>query len=515
MTEKPRDNASGDDLSAGRDMAPGLFNKVVKGGMWISATRVAVEGLSFGRWIVLTHLLLPADFGMLGIAMLSISILNTFSSTGFQDALIRKKGDITTYLDSAWTAGIIRTALLAAILYFSAPYVAVFFNQPDKPLNLSLVTLVIRVMAVSLIIDGLANIGTIYFAKELAFHKRFINNIGGTIADIIVTLSLALVYRNVLALVAGKLAGSIIRVVISYVIHPYRPGLGLNREKIKELWHFGRWVTGSGILGFLNTQGDDIFLGKMFGLHALGLYQMSYKLSMLSVTEITNVIGGVTFSAYSKIQTDIPRLRDAYLKVLQFTTFLTIPVAGLTIVFMPDFARLFMSEKWLYVIPLVQILTLAGLCSSIGSTTAPLFLATGKPYIVTAIAVVKLIILAGLIYPLSASFGTAGVAWAVAINTVVVQMPVQYVVGKVICCRLRVLIRLIALPILATMIVSGIILALKYLLFNACIGIGDFVILVITAVLSYCGIAYLLDRWFHYGIKKILMEQVVTLLRKS
>jgi len=513
MTEEPRDSVSEDDSPKGRDLAPGLFGKVVKGGMWLSATRIAVEGLSFVRWIILAHLLLPSDFGVLGIAMLSISILNTFSTTGLQDALIQKKDDITTYLDSAWTLDVIRTIVLAAILYFSAPYIAVFFDKPDKPLNLPQVILVMRVMAVSLAIGGLTNIGTVYFAKELAFHKRFINDIGGTIADIFITISLALVYRNVWALVAGKLAGNITRVVISYVIHPYRPGFSFNRKKTKELWCFGRWVTGSRILAFLNTHGDDIFLGKMFGLNALGLYQMSYRLSMLSVTEITNIISGVTFSAYSKIQTDIPRLRDAYLKVLQFTTFLTIPVAGLTIVFVPDFVRLFMSEKWLPVIPLVQVLTLAGLCSSVGSTTAPLFLATGKAYITTAVAVAKLIILAALIYPLSARFGIVGVAWAVTINTVVVQIPAQYLVGKVICCRMGVLARLIALPILATMIVSGIILALRYWS-DTCIGIGEFVILAIAAVLSYCGIAYLFDRWFHYGIKKILIEQAVTLLGK-
>ena len=498
MTEEPKDNVSANGLPTGRDVAPGLFGKVIKGGMWVSATRIAVEAISFGRWILLTHLLSLEDFGVLGIAMLSISILNTFSSTGFQDALIQKKGDITTYLDSAWTLGLIRTALLAAILYFCAPYVAMFFNQADKPFDLSKVTLVIRVMAISFVIGGLANIGTIYFAKELDFYKRFINQIAGTIVDIVITISLAFIYRSVWALVAGKLAGSITRLVISYIIHPYRPSLSWNKEKIRELWNFGKWITGLRVLGFLNGQGDDLFLGKMFGADALGLYQMSYKLSRLSVTEITNIVSGVTFPAYSKIQTDITRLRDAYLKVLQFTAFLTIPLAGLTIVFIPDFVRLFMTQQWLLVIPLVQILTFAGLCSSIGYTIAPLFLATGKSYIITAVLFVKLIILASLIYPLSVRFGTAGVAWAVTINTMIVQIPSLYLLAKTISCRLSAILRLIALPTLATGITSGIIFALKYIVFNACIDIGVFIILVITAVLSYCAMAYLFDRWFNY-----------------
>jgi len=515
MTEEPRGSVSGDNLPKGRDLAPKLFDKVVKGGMWLSITRMAVEGLSFGRWIVLTHLLLPSDFGALGIAMLAISILNTFSTTGLQDALIQKKGDIATYLDSAWTLSIIRAVLLAGILYFGAPHIATFFDRPDKPVDLRQVVLVIRIMAGSVAIGGLTNIGTVYFAKEMAFHKRFINNIGGTIIDIIITIGLALVYRSVWALAAGKLAGNITRVVISYMIHPYRPCFNWDMGKIKELRHFGRWVTGSRILAFLNTHGDDIFLGKMFGLNALGLYQISYRISLLAVTEVTSIMSGVTFSAYSKIQTDTSRLRDAYLKVLQFTAFLTIPIAGLTIIFIPDFVRLFMSEKWLNTIPLVRILTFAGLCSSIGSTIAPLFLATGKAYIITAVMVAKLIILAALIYPLSVHFGVAGVAWAVTINTAVVQIPTQYLLSKIICCPLAAPIRLIALPILATLIVSGIILALKYMLFDACIGINDFVILVIAAVLSYSAIAYLFDRWFHYGIKKILVEQAVVLLRKN
>ncbi len=81
-----------------------LSKKVVRGGIWLFALRITNRGLGFIRTIILARLLLPADFGLLGIAMLAASTLDAFSQTGFQSALIQKKGDVKAYLDVARTA---------------------------------------------------------------------------------------------------------------------------------------------------------------------------------------------------------------------------------------------------------------------------------------------------------------------------------------------------------------------------------------------------------------------------
>ena len=108
------------------------------------------------RLVVLARILNPDDFGLLGLALLSISVLNQFSATGFNVALVQKKGDINDYLSSAWTFGLIRGVVLYCILFAAAPYVAFFFESPD-------VSLIIRVIGLSAILNSVNNIGTIFF----------------------------------------------------------------------------------------------------------------------------------------------------------------------------------------------------------------------------------------------------------------------------------------------------------------------------------------------------------------
>ncbi len=105
------------------------------------------------------------------------------------------------------------------------------------------------------------------------------------------------------------------------------------------------------------------------------------------------------FPAFSKIQDDIPRLRNAYLKVFRLTSFLACPCAGLIFIFSHDFVLLVLGSKWAPIIPVMQILAIKGLERSLGATGGPLFEAVGKPGISTKLQFAKLIMLIILIYP--------------------------------------------------------------------------------------------------------------------
>ena len=240
-----------------------LSRRVVKSGFWVFALRITDRVFYLTRLIILARILSPNDFGLLGIAMLAMLTLENFSQTGFQVALIQKKENIEDYLNSAWTIGILRGVVLFSILYFIAPYVAVFFNVPPaKP--------VIQVIGLSILLQAFTNIGIVYFQKELQFNKQFVYQLSGSLADFIVAVSTALILRSVWALVFGLLAGNFVRLIMSYFIHPYRPRIRLDFVKAKELFGFGKWILGSSILMFLITQGDDAFVGKFLGATMLG-----------------------------------------------------------------------------------------------------------------------------------------------------------------------------------------------------------------------------------------------------
>src|SRR3990172_10700322 len=265
-----------------------LTHRVVVSGFWMFTLRMLQNAFGFIRLIVLARVLLPNDFGLMGIALLTISTLETFSQTGFQHALIQKKGNIESYLNSAWTVSILRGFIIFGVLYLIAPYAATFFNASEAKS-------VIQVIGISVLIKAFNNLGVIYFKKDLEFNKQFIYEMGGTLADFIVSVSTALILMNAWALVFGLLAGEFSRCCLSYLLHPRRPRLNFDLGKLKELWGFGKWISGSNIFTFLVTQGDDIFVGKVLGATALGFYQMAYRISNLPATDVTHVISQITF----------------------------------------------------------------------------------------------------------------------------------------------------------------------------------------------------------------------------
>lgn len=482
-------------------IAESLSHRVVKGGFWVFALRIIDRVFYLIRLIILARILAPHDFGLLGIAMLTMLTLENFSQTGFQAALIQKKEKTEEYLNSAWTVGIIRGFILFIILYFIAPYAAIFFKTPQaEP--------IIQVIGFSFLFHAFTNIGVIYFQKELEFNKQFIYQFTGTLADFVVAVSAAFLLRSVWALVFGLLAGNAVRFVVSFLIHPYRPHLSSDLKKVKELFGFGKWVLGSSILMFLIIQGDDIFVGKLLGATMLGFYQMAYRISNTPATEITHVISQVTFPAYSKLQDNIPKLREAYLKVLQLTAFLSFLLAGLIFVLAPDFTKIFLGEKWMPMVSAMQVLIFAGLVRSVAATSGSLIYAIGKPKKDTKLQIVRLIVLAALIYPFTVKWGIMGASVVVFLSIFISCIGFSFMAIKITECGLKNYAKMIIFPLINGTIVVLFISKLKTIMVT---GIWGFFILACTGIFIYFVMAYISDRFFKYRMQIIVKESLQSL----
>jgi len=477
-----------------------LSKKVVRGGIWVFALRITDRGLGFVRTIILARLLAPSDFGLLGIAMLAISTLDTFSKTGFDRALIQKKEGVESHLDTAWTVSAIRGGVLFLILYFSAPWVATFFNSPKG-------TLVIRVIAAHSLFSGLRNIGILFFQKELQFDKQFIYELSGTLVHLAVAISLAFILRNVWALVWGGLTANFVRLFMSYILDPYRPRIRFEKEKFRDLFSFGRWILCSTILVFLLTQGDDILVGKIFGVTALGLYQMAYLISNVPATEITHVISQVTFPAYSKLQDKTRKLTEAYSKVLQITAFLSFPIAALIFILAPEFTKIFLGEKWMSMVQALQALCIFGITRTINATITPIFQAIGKPHINTFGSGLQLVVFAALIYPLTTKWGILGTSIAVIIPNMLFMLYIMSKAANVFGRKLLHLTSPLFAPTTGTVAMS---LALSLFKLEILIGesLIDFVILTLTGICIYLVMIGTIDKMFGCGLKHNLKQLV-------
>ncbi|MCD6384439.1 lipopolysaccharide biosynthesis protein [Candidatus Sumerlaeota bacterium] len=478
---------------------------VVVGGFLISLLKIIERSLGLIRLVILARFLAPNDFGLMGVALLTLGTIDTFSQPGFRQALVQKKQNVEEYLNSAWTALIVRGLVLACVLVFVAPLAAEFFDAPKA-------VLIIRVIALGVLFQAFTNIGVVFFQKELEFNKQFIFQLTGVLADFVVAVSLAILTRSVWALVFGLLAGHFTRMVVSYIIHPFRPRIEFNLQKISELFGFGKWVLGSSILIFLITQGDSIVVGKLVGVVALGLYQMAYRLSNMPATEITHIISQVSFPAYSKLQDDISRLRDAYLKVLSVVAFLTIPLATSIIILGEEFTLIFMGEKWEAMVSVLQLLALAGLFRSVAATAGPVFYAIGKPKLDTSWQIIRLLCMAILLLPFVKLWGVIGAALAVVISIFVTMIGFSYLVIQITHCQPGRFITPIFFPFISSLIIAGVIFATKVAIPH--IGIVEFLFLVAELIGIYLLMIYLWQSLFGYNIINLIKENI-TLFREN
>jgi lipopolysaccharide exporter len=483
-----------------------LSQRVARGGMWVFALRGLEKVLRLVRLVILARLLAPNDFGLFGIALLAMSTLETFSQTGFQAALVQKKENISRYLDTAWTVSIVRGMIIFLLLFFSAPYIAIFFNSPEA-------ASIIKVIGISVFLAGFVNIGVVYFQKELQFNKQFIYRISTTSADFIVVVLAAVLFKNVWALVFGLLAGNLTALIASYLIHPYRPRFIFDLSKAKELFAFGKWVFGSTVLVFLVTQGDDAFVGKVLGAAMLGFYQLAYRISNMPATEITHVVSQVTFPAYAKIQDNVLQLREAYKRVLHLIAFLSFPVAGLILILAPDFTRIFLGEKWMPMVPAMQVLTCAGLLRSLAATTGPLFYASGKPKVDTRWQMIRLMVMAIIIYPVTMKWGILGTSIAVFVGILISTVGFSTQAIRITAWDMTSFGKTILLPLLNGFFL---VLSLSFLkAFMQITGIASFIAVIAIGISVYCGVAYVFDRYLHYNMRLLLRDSFMFMRGRS
>jgi len=489
---------------------PDLHQMAVKGSYWVLLGRFLSQVLGSVKSITVAHFLLLNDLGLIAAAVLFMEVLNTFSESGFHNALIQKKGDITTYLDTAWVVSILRGVLLFTVVFFAAP-VVVSLKVPEDIFQsgnyIQFATTVIRVMGLCLLIRSFQNIGVVNFMKHLNFHKSFLMTITCTVVDFTVSVSIIMIYRSVWGYIAGRVLSACVGLILSYVLSSYRPRFHFSVSKAKELWKFGKWIFGVGPVVYLLNQADDFFVWFYLGFSPLALYRYAYHFSDMPATQISNVISQITFPAYSKIQDDIPRLRNAYLKVLQSIAILSVPASFLIYIFGPDLVRLFLPERMLPMILTLQLLSLKGLLKSLGSPQGPIYRAIGKPQITLHILWVKLVILAVTVYPLTKRWGIAGTAASTILINLVVDPVSIWITSRILQCSVFRMLKTILCPLLSACLMAAVIIPLKTYVFSQAslpVSLG----LLIVAGSLYFGFLWFLDTVLKSGIQNIIREQM-------
>lgn len=391
----------------------GYFKDTIKGVSWMGGFRLFSRLIALGRMAILARLLLPAQFGVFGIATLVLVFLEIFTETGINVFLIQEKKNINEYIDTAWIISIVRGILISLLILLVTPLIVSFFNSPDVRPLLLLISLVP-------FLRGFINPSIIKFQKELQFNKEFWFRSSIFVFDSAIAIILVLVTRSPVGLIWGFVAGAILEVILSFGFVKPRPKFTFEKDKVKEIIGRGKWVTASGVFGYLASQGDDAVVAKILNTASLGLYQMAYRLSILPGTEITEVASKVTFPIYVRISSDKKRLLKAYIKTVTGVALLVIPVGLMLFIFPKQIINIVLGNRWIEAAPALKILAVFGAVGAIAGTRNVVFYSLKRQDIVARISFIKFLVLAVTIVPLTINYGIIGAALSSLISVIII-----------------------------------------------------------------------------------------------
>jgi PST family polysaccharide transporter len=290
---------------------------MAKGAAWMVGLRAAMRGLGLLNIIILARLLGPQDFGLVALAMAFFSVLEAMGEFRPDVVLIRETKSVPAEYDTAWTLVVIRGAAMAFILAFGAGFYTEFFNEPRlKP--------IVYCLAALAFLEGFRNVGVVAFYKDLELHKEFRLMLASHLSGFVATICLAIILRNYWALIVGLITNRVLNVVLSYVMHPYRPRFSL--AAWRKIMHFSKWLMLNNLLNLLYRRSHVFIIGKLIGAEPLGLYNVAHRISNLPGSDLVAPIRKAVFPGFARMAHEPKTLLKGFIDVFSLILLIGLPV---------------------------------------------------------------------------------------------------------------------------------------------------------------------------------------------
>ena len=426
--------------------ASSIGKKMAKGAAWMVGVRFALRGIGLVSTIILARLLVPDDFGLVALASLLFGILLILGDFGFDNYLIKEQDADRSYYDTVWTMTIIRGLIVAAALALSAPLAVAFFDEPR-------IAAVLYCLAGFSVLMSLKNVGVVDFRKDMTFGREFTFTIVPKIGAFVVTVGLAVLWRDYWALIAGMAAHYVVALVASFVMHPYRPRLSLARWR--RIIGFSIWLLLNNIMGYINVRSDEFVIGRLMGTASVGMYAIAHEVASTPTSELVAPIRRAIFPGYAKLAVRPEALRDGFIDVWALVLLAVTPMAvgiSLTAEYLVPLA---LGWKWIEAIPLIQVLAFFGLFAVLNSNTSPVYLALGHPRILTGLMALYMVIKLPLLIWAVSAHGPIGAAWAATATTGIVACVDLAVVSRFLKLSLPHMARATWRIVVATALMTG------------------------------------------------------------
>jgi PST family polysaccharide transporter len=338
-----------------------LRRDTVKGILWTGFGNGITTTLNFVTIAVLAHLLVPADFGLMGMILVIVGFVTLIVDFGIGTAIIQEPNITSQQISTFFYLNIIFGIVLGIIVYFMAFPIAAFFR--DERL-----VLLIRYAAFVFVLSGISITFRTLLQKRMQFKLLSTAEISGTLVYGVLSIVMAFYKYGVLSLVIGYIARQCIELLVLYLVTDFTPEWTFRLTGIKDLLKFGSFVFGEKILNYFNRNLANILIGRFLGAISLGYYTLAYQIVLIPVSRVAQILGRVTYPVFVKVQTDNTRIRLGYLTMIRYISLITFPLLGTMFIMSSEFVNTIYGPRWTQAIILLQIFCVLGSVESIGTT---------------------------------------------------------------------------------------------------------------------------------------------------
>jgi len=269
------------------------------------------------------------------------------------------------HYDTAWTMGVLRGAVIAALIIATAPLLADFVGEP-RVVQLS------YVLAALGLVSGFENVALVDFQRNLQFDRIFWYQVLAKLAGVLIAIPAAYILRNYWALVLGIAASRLASLMLGYLMKPYRPRMSL--AGWQDLFGFSKWLMITNVLSVIDNYCMTLTAGRVAGTPAIGIYQIAYEIGALPASEVAAPIRDPIYAGYSSIADDLIMLRKHFLSNLAILIMIITPMSlGISLMAEP-LTHLFLGQKWIAAIPLIRLTALFALFEAIGHSASSIYM---------------------------------------------------------------------------------------------------------------------------------------------
>lgn len=326
-----------------------LKERTIRGGFAKVCAQAAIFLLRVGSLMVLARLLEPKDFGLVGMVTAVIGVLSLFRDFGLSTATVQRTTITDEQISTLFWINMLVGAILGVLSVAIAPVVATFYQEP----RLFWIT---AALATGFLFNAAGVQHSALLQRQMRFTTSAMIDVFSLGIGTAVGIGMAMRGYGYWALVGMTLVGSLVSTACVWLVTAWVPGLPRKRAGIRSMVRFGGTITLNSLVVYVAYNFEKVLLGRYWGAEALGIYGRAYQLANMPTDNLNSSIGGVAFSALSRIQDDPNRLKSYFLKGYSFVLALTLPLTIACALFAKDAILVLLGPKWTAAVPIFRLL---------------------------------------------------------------------------------------------------------------------------------------------------------------